>query len=51
MHTYHENVALVPEKDADLAVAWMLDIMRTPPAWAASLPLDAEGGHAKEYSK
>jgi hypothetical protein len=31
----------------DLAVS----AMRTPPAWAADLPLDAEGGYAKEYSK
>jgi DNA polymerase len=51
LHTYDENVASVPEAEADEALAWMLDLMKTPPAWAASLPLDAEGGWAKEYSK
>jgi len=29
----------------------MYDIMRTPPAWAPTLPLDAEGGYADNYSK
>jgi len=51
MHTYDENVALIPEKEADEGVEWMLDIMKTSPDWAKSLPLDAEGGWAKEYSK
>lgn len=51
MHTYDENIALVPEKEADEAVEWMIDIMEKPPVWAASLPLAAEGGHAREYSK
>lgn len=48
---HDEVVAAVPdayvEEMFDLAVA----AMRTPPAWAADLPLDAEGGYAKEYSK
>ena len=51
MHTYDENVAVVPEDEAEEALAWMLDIMTTPPPWAASLPLGAEGGYAREYSK
>lgn len=51
LHTYDENVAAVPEADSDYAFAWMLDVMRTPPGWAHTLPLDAEGGIAKEYSK
>jgi len=51
LHTYDENVALVPESEADEGMKWMLGIMRTPPPWAASIPLDAEGGYAKEYSK
>lgn len=51
MHTYDENIALVPEEEADEAMEWMIDLMKQPPEWAASIPLDAEGGYAKEYSK
>lgn len=51
MHTYDENIAAVPEDEAEDAMAWMLEIMRTPPDWAATIPLDAEGGYAREYSK
>jgi DNA polymerase len=51
MHTYDENVALIPESEADEGTQWMIDLMKVPPSWAATLPLDAEGGHAKEYSK
>lgn len=51
MHTYDENIAVVPENEAEAALAWMLEVMRTPPDWAASIPLDAEGGYAREYSK
>lgn len=51
LHTYDENVALIPEAEAEEGTQWMIDIMKTPPSWAASLPLDAEGGFAREYSK
>ena len=51
LHTYDENVALVPESEADEGTQWVIDEMKKRPSWAASLPLDAEGGWAKEYSK
>ncbi len=51
LHTYDENVALIPESEAEEGTQWMIDIMKTAPWWAKSLPLDAEGGYAKEYSK
>lgn len=51
MHTYDENIALIPEKEADEGTQWMIDLMKIPPSWAKSMPLDAEGGHAQEYSK
>ena len=51
MHTYDENIAVVPENEAEDAMAWMLEVMCTPPDWAGSIPLDAEGGYAREYSK
>ncbi len=51
LHTYDENVALIPDAEAEEGTQWMIDIMKTAPWWAKSLPLDAEGGWAKEYSK
>ena len=51
MHTYDENIALIPEAEADEGTQWMIDLMKVPPLWAKSMPLDAEGGHAQEYSK
>lgn len=51
MHTYDENIAVVPETEAEEAMQWMIDLMCKPPSWAATLPLDAEGGYAREYSK
>lgn len=51
MHTYDENVALIPEAEAEAGVEWMNQVMSTSPAWAASMPLAAEGGYAQEYSK
>ena len=51
LHTYDENVALVPEREASEGTDWVINEMKRTPSWAASLPLDAEGGYAKEYSK
>lgn len=51
LHTYDENVALVPESEADEGTQWVINEMKRRPWWAAKLPLDAEGGWAKEYSK
>ena len=44
-------IALILPVSAEDAMAWMLEVMRTPPEWAATIPLDAEGGYAREYSK
>jgi DNA polymerase len=51
MHTYDENIALAPDAEADEALEWMVDIMSTAPDWCKTLPLAAEGGHARSYSK
>jgi DNA polymerase len=51
MHTYDENIALVPETEAEEALKWMVNIMSTPPVWCQSIPLEAEGGYARSYSK
>jgi DNA polymerase len=46
---HDELLLLVPEADAEQALADVIDIMRTPPAWAPDLPLDAEGGIGDSY--
>jgi DNA polymerase len=51
MTTYDEIVACVKEDEADEALRFMLEVMGTTPAWAPGLPLKAEGGWAREYSK
>ena len=51
LHTYDENVALVPDSEREEGTNWVIDEMKKCPPWAASLPLDAEGGWAREYSK
>lgn len=49
--THDEIVIVAPETEADDALDFMLETMRTPPNWAPDLPLNAEGGYAREYSK
>lgn len=51
MTTHDELVTLVPEAEADEALAFIIETMRIPPPWAAGLPLDAEGGYDVCYSK
>ena len=51
LQTYDEVVALINEKSPDRIIDWMLNEMRRTPEWAASLPLNAKGGWAREYSK
>lgn len=49
--THDELIAIAREDEADEALEFMLDTMCTPPTWCADIPLDAEGGYAREYSK
>jgi DNA polymerase I-like protein with 3'-5' exonuclease and polymerase domains len=49
--THDEIVYLVPEEEADIGMEIGLNLMKEAPDWCKSLPLDAEGGYAKEYSK
>lgn len=51
MTTHDEVVACVKTREARAAEKFMLATMRTPPAWCADLPLNAEAGYAAEYSK
>jgi|694.fasta_scaffold00761_20 DNA polymerase I-like protein with 3'-5' exonuclease and polymerase domains len=49
MQVHDELVAIIPEKEAKEGLAYMMDIMSTPPAWAADLPVACEGATAKYY--
>jgi DNA polymerase len=49
--THDEIVAVARDEDADRVLARMIEVMCIPPAWAPDLPLAAEGGYARNYSK
>ena len=51
MTTHDEVVCLIPEEDPDTHMEWILEQLRTPPPWCPELPLDAEGGYDRCYSK
>lgn len=51
MTTHDEVVTNVLTSRADAALKFMLKWMRTAPEWCADIPLNAEGGHAYNYSK
>lgn len=49
--THDEVIALVREAEADAALAFMNEVLSVTPGWAPGLPLAAEGGYSREYSK
>lgn len=49
--THDEIVSVVPARIADAALKQKMKLMHTSPEWCKDLPLGAEGGYAKEYSK
>jgi DNA polymerase len=51
LNVHDEIIAIVPEDRAEEDFAKMIAIMKIPPVWCHDLPLDAEGGTAKNYSK
>jgi DNA polymerase len=50
LHVHDEIVVECPEAEAEAVAAHMHQIMCTPPAWAAGLPLAAEGVTTTRYS-
>ncbi len=48
---HDEVLVLAKEEDAENIFNQMIKIMSTPPRWAPDLPVAAEGGWAKNYSK
>ena len=51
LHVHDEVVLEVPEGEADAAAARLVEVMRTPPAWAGGLPLDCEVKIMGRYGK
>ena len=50
--TVHDEVIVVaPEDNPDARMGTIIKELCVPPQWASSLPLDAEGGYDKVYSK
>lgn len=50
--TVHDEVVIVaPDENPDATMAKIIDDMCTPPPWAPDLPLSAEGGYDRMYSK
>jgi DNA polymerase len=51
LHVHDEVVCEVPEKDSEMALAKILEIMHTPPDWIPNIPVAAEGHILDLYSK
>ena len=50
--TVHDEIVCeVPENSGAAAAETLVGLMRTPPAWADGLPLDAEAEHERRYGK
>lgn len=48
---HDETLSMIRTEVADIAFDAIQSIMKVPPPWARTLPLDCEGGYAPEYSK
>ena len=48
---HDEIVCIAPETDANKVMDKIIELMCIPPDWAPDLPLAAEGGYDKAYSK
>lgn len=51
MHTHDECVCITKEGEGESTLQSMIHDMTTPPKWCPDIPLAAEGGFAKNYSK
>jgi len=49
LSTHDEIVIVCPEEEAEEALAFMGDVMATPPSWAPDLPLTSDGGFNRSY--
>ena len=51
LQVHDEIISIGSNVDADETLAKIIDIMKTPPLWCSTLPLDAEGDHSQQYDK
>jgi DNA polymerase len=51
LHVHDEVVLEVPRVQAEARAEALLQVMRTPPAWASGLPLNAEVKIMERYGK
>jgi len=51
MTVHDEIVCETPENSGAEAAETLVGLMRTPPAWADGLPLDADGAQERRYGK
>jgi DNA polymerase I-like protein with 3'-5' exonuclease and polymerase domains len=51
LHVHDEVIVEVPACEAAAAERLILEVLRTPPAWAPGLPLDAEAHTSRRYGK
>jgi DNA polymerase len=52
LNVHDEIVSLVPAAEAETALEYMINTMKTSPPWLpAGLPLDAEGGYGDNYAE
>lgn len=51
LSVHDEIVQSVPVAKAEQTLTDLIQIMRTPPTWASTCPLDAEGSISKYYKK
>lgn len=49
--THDEIVTCVPEEQGQTALEEIIELMRTPPAWCADMPLNASGGVGRSYGE
>jgi DNA polymerase I-like protein with 3'-5' exonuclease and polymerase domains len=48
--TVHDAaVCVVPEDDAEEAMAWIMEVMSTAPDWAKGLPVACEASYGASY--
>ncbi len=50
--TVHDEIVIVaPDQNPDATMAQIIEDLCTPPTWAPDIPLAAEGGYDRKYSK
>jgi hypothetical protein len=51
LQVHDEIVCCVPDSEAQEALRFMIDVLRTPPSWCPDIPLEAEGMVSERYDK